>query len=187
MSADWRIEYKKDAENHVTHLFCTHRLQQELYLAYLDLLCMDSTYNTNKYGMPMLQFMGVTPNGRYFPSSFCFMKSETEADFEWAIRNFKSIMNSPIAPSVMISDQDKQEKKACRTIYPDLPQMLCLFHFQMNITDHASKDWESLPASASDADREKDLERRQGVWREFTVLIESKTPAKYEQNRTALK
>lgn len=54
-------------------------------LAYLqtypDLLLLDYTYKTNKYGMPLLDIIGVDAYERSFYVAFTFLSSETEEDY----------------------------------------------------------------------------------------------------------
>lgn len=49
---------------------------------------MDCTYRTNKYRLPLLHILGCTNLQTFFSAGFCFLSSETQADYHWAIANF---------------------------------------------------------------------------------------------------
>ena len=49
--------------------------------AYPELLLLDCTYKTNKYGMPLLDMIGVDAAQRSFCIAFAFLSGETEEDY----------------------------------------------------------------------------------------------------------
>jgi hypothetical protein len=49
--------------------------------AYPDLLFLDCTYKTNKYGMPLLDIIGVDACQRSFCIAFAFLSGEAEEDY----------------------------------------------------------------------------------------------------------
>jgi hypothetical protein len=44
--------------------------------AYSDVLMADCTYKTNRYNMPLLHFLGVTPINTSFSAGFVFLPGE---------------------------------------------------------------------------------------------------------------
>ncbi len=53
--------------------------------AYPELLLLDCTYKTNKYGMPLLDMIGVDAAQRFFCIAFAFLSGEAEEDYLWAL------------------------------------------------------------------------------------------------------
>ncbi len=54
-SDDFVSEHMLDADNRVTHLFFASRQSLDLYHRYPEVLLLDCTYKTNKYGLPLLK------------------------------------------------------------------------------------------------------------------------------------
>ena len=75
-----------DAENSVDYLFIAHPLSMRMLRKSNECLLIDSTYKTNKYHMPLLHISGRNCMNRSFDIGFVFMKGETAADFEKALR-----------------------------------------------------------------------------------------------------
>jgi hypothetical protein len=57
---DFVREYQLDANGHVTHLFFASRLSLHLFLLYPEVLLLDCSYQTNRYGLPLLNMVGIT-------------------------------------------------------------------------------------------------------------------------------
>ena len=51
----------------------------QLAKGYPEILLADATYRANRYNMPLLHFMGVTPLESSFGIGFCFLSTEDEA------------------------------------------------------------------------------------------------------------
>ena len=49
--------------------------------AYPEVLLLDCTYKTNKYGMPLLDIIGIDATRRSFCIAFAFLSGETEEDY----------------------------------------------------------------------------------------------------------
>jgi hypothetical protein len=101
-TADWVFAVKKN-DNRIQNLFFAHQKQIGLLLANPDVLWMDCTYRTNKYRLPLLHILGCTNLQTYFSAGFCFLSSETHADYYWAIANFLR-KTGVQQPRVSISD-----------------------------------------------------------------------------------
>jgi len=68
-------------DGHVTTIFFAH-LDSLIYLcAYPEVLLLDYTYKTNKYGMPLLDMIGVNATGRSFCIAFAFLSGKAEEDY----------------------------------------------------------------------------------------------------------
>jgi hypothetical protein len=68
-SPDWISDVTLDPEDHVQRLFFAHKKQVELLRANPDVVMMDCTYRTNRYGLPLLHILGSTSLGIPPPSS----------------------------------------------------------------------------------------------------------------------
>jgi len=68
-------------------------------------LQLDCTYKTNRFKMPLLNIIGVTNLDTIFTVAFCFMKSETQIDYEWALNQLRYIYGDNY-PRVMLTDRE---------------------------------------------------------------------------------
>ena len=48
----------------------------------------DSTYKTNRYKLPLLEFVGVTPTGMTFSADFAYLEGERVNNVVWALEWF---------------------------------------------------------------------------------------------------
>jgi hypothetical protein len=98
--------------------------------AYPDVLIMDCTYKTNKYGMPLLDLIGVDACQRSFCVAFGFLSGEGEEDYLWALDRFRSLCESHSIrdPSVILTDRCIACMNAVATCFPSSNPLLCLWH-----------------------------------------------------------
>jgi hypothetical protein len=70
-------------------------------------LLLDCTYKTNRFNMPLLNICGVTGNNKTPQFALCFLSSEKEEDYQWALQQFKNCKVSLLEektkkPSIML-------------------------------------------------------------------------------------
>ncbi|KAI9919854.1 hypothetical protein PsorP6_015351 [Peronosclerospora sorghi] len=70
------FEVKTDANGAVTGLFFTHHDSAKLARRFSTVFVMDATYKTNRYGMPLLNIVGVTATYSSFNAGFAFLREE---------------------------------------------------------------------------------------------------------------
>jgi hypothetical protein len=155
---EWVFDIRRDQDNHVQSLFFAHEKQIELLLANPDVLLMDCTYRTNKYRLPLLHILGCTNLGKFFSAGFCFLRNENEEDYHWAISTFLNRTGTP-EPRVLISDQEDALKNAARRIMPSVPQLLCVWHVNMNVLTKAQQVWRDANGKTKE-EKEAIIEKR---------------------------
>jgi hypothetical protein len=64
-SGDWKIIYEKE-DNQIISVFCIHKSSIQMLRRNPHILFMDCTYKTNRYRMPMLNIMGLSPTNTSF-------------------------------------------------------------------------------------------------------------------------
>jgi hypothetical protein len=121
-----RIQYGSD--RHVTAVFFAH-LDSLIYLrAYPEVLLLDCTYKTNKYGMPLLDMIGVDATERSFCIAFVFLSGETEEDYIWALEQLKTLYEQCGGiPSIILTDRCLAAMNAVSSLFP-LATSLCIWH-----------------------------------------------------------
>ena len=132
----WKFEFKQDKEGHITFFIFAHPKSIQYANRYNRVFILDCTYNTNRYKMPLLHIIGVSPSNTTFSIAFCFMQNEQEESYKWALNTFFSWLESPIfqfQPPVICTDRDLALLGALREDFADYPHLLCLWHINKNI------------------------------------------------------
>ena len=103
----FRKRIQSTPDGRVTAISFAHPESLEYLRAYPDLLLLDCTYSTNKYGMPLLDIIGVDACQRSFCVGFVFLSGETEADYGWALEWLRSLYEDCGIrfPSVILTDR----------------------------------------------------------------------------------
>ena len=107
---------------------------------------MDCTYRTNRYGMPLLNIVGITCTYSTFNAAFCFVKEETKDLYEWALNELQKIVKSP----VRVTDRELALINAIKAIFHGTKILLCTWHINKNILANTKsmfkddQDWENF-------------------------------------------
>ncbi|CAG8691830.1 12082_t:CDS:1 [Funneliformis caledonium] len=117
----------------VTYLFFAHNESVALTHQYSSVLLMDCTYKTNKFKMPLLDIVGITSFNITFYSCFVFMKGEERIDYQWALTHIARLFDGISRPGVIVTDRELALMNALEIIFPDLANLLCLWHINKNI------------------------------------------------------
>ncbi|KAH1193794.1 putative protein FAR1-RELATED SEQUENCE 10 [Glycine max] len=75
-------------EDVVRDIFWCHPDSVKLVNACNLVFLIDSTYKTNRYRLPLLDFVGVTPTGMTFSAGFAYVEGERVNNFVWALQRF---------------------------------------------------------------------------------------------------
>jgi hypothetical protein len=175
---EWVFALKKDNDNRVERLFFAHQKQIELLLANPDVILMDCTYRTNKYKLPLLHILGCTNLQTFFSVGFCFLRNETEGDYYWALSNFLLKTEAP-QPRVFISDHELALKHAARNLFPGVPQLLCVWHINMNVQTKAQVVWRDANGKTREEKQEIAKTRAQFMKR-WKLVVYAKTAQEFQ-------
>ena len=106
---------------------------------YNRVFVLDCTYKTNRYGMPLLHIIGVSPSNSTFSIAFCFMQNEQEESYIWALKSFFSLLEPLPFNPVLCTDRDLALLGAIKVVCPDNPHLLCIWHINKNITSNTKQ------------------------------------------------
>jgi MULE transposase domain/FAR1 DNA-binding domain len=138
---NWASRYTTDDNGHVNFLFFANARSIELIQAYPDVILTDATYKSNRYEMPLIHFLGVTCIGTTFSIAFCFVSGETDMSYHAAVAAFKQDVIGDAKIEAFLTDDEKCLKNALTTHFPAVPQLLCLWHVNMNVLTKANNLW----------------------------------------------
>ncbi|KAH1207862.1 Protein FAR1-RELATED SEQUENCE 5 [Glycine max] len=118
----------------VRDLFWCHPDAVKLCNACHMVFFIDSTYKTNRYRLPLLDFVGVTPTAMTFSAGFAYLEAERVNNIVWALERFRGLfLRHDRLLLVIVTDRDLALMNAVKTVFPESTNLLCRFHIDKNV------------------------------------------------------
>ncbi|KAL4287985.1 hypothetical protein AHAS_Ahas19G0240900 [Arachis hypogaea] len=96
------------------------------YEYYGDVVSVDSTYSTNRHGLPFVSFVGVNHHGRSTLLGCVLLGNEEIRSYEWVFSQWVKCMGT--APKCIITDQCRSLYRAIKNTLPDTRHRWCIWH-----------------------------------------------------------
>ncbi|CAH8429450.1 unnamed protein product [Schistosoma curassoni] len=110
-----RGEVKEHLENgYATRICFSSSNQIQLYRKYPEVVCIDSTYNTNNKKYSLFQLVVTDNCGRGRTVMFAWTRREKRADVIWILDQFKEIMGDTLLTETFVMDCARCESAAVR-------------------------------------------------------------------------
>ncbi|KAH1225479.1 hypothetical protein GmHk_11G032360 [Glycine max] len=87
----------------------------------LYVISSDSTYKTNRYILPLLDFVGATPTGMTFSVGFAYLEEK------------RLFLRRDALPGVIVTDRDLTLMNTVKTVFLECTNLLCRFHIDKNV------------------------------------------------------
>ncbi|XP_026397118.1 protein FAR1-RELATED SEQUENCE 8-like [Papaver somniferum] len=116
--ANYSTAYDMNNEGEVEYLFIANPECVELTRCFHQILFMDCTYKTNRYNMPILNFVGQTSTKSTFNVAFCFLKDESKESYLWALQKVKLLYQEGYTPRVLITDKEQSLMWDISRVFP---------------------------------------------------------------------
>ncbi|KAF5457562.1 hypothetical protein F2P56_021655 [Juglans regia] len=129
-----RMQYKNpgffymmdiDDEGRLKNVFWADPRSRAAYQDFGDVVTFDTTYLTNRYGMPFAPFVGVKHHRQSILLGAGLISSEDTETFVWLFETWLQCMDG-IAPKAIITDQDRAMKNAIAIVFPKTQHRFCL-------------------------------------------------------------
>ncbi|KAJ6134805.1 hypothetical protein N7523_001127 [Penicillium sp. IBT 18751x] len=132
---DWMFRHELDDNGHLTALFCMHRTCLEILRRHPWVISMDCTYKTNRYGLPLLDIVGLASTGQTYYIAFAFIQDEKEDSYEVILRCLAEAYNSLdlVYPHTILTDKERALINAIKTVFPYTKTISCIWHIEMNL------------------------------------------------------
>ncbi|XP_076944461.1 protein FAR1-RELATED SEQUENCE 5-like [Bidens hawaiensis] len=124
---------ESDTDDRTEKIFFCHSKSHKMWRAFLEVLMIDTTYNTNMYDWPLVQFIGVTSTSQSFCIAAAFVIRERQRNFSWALEKLKQMLDDCMEPRVILTDADQALMNACDAVFPNATKNLCRRHISENI------------------------------------------------------
>ncbi|XP_018810009.2 protein FAR1-RELATED SEQUENCE 5-like isoform X1 [Juglans regia] len=138
-----RMQYKNDGfyslmdlddEGRLKNVFWADARSRSAYGYFGDVVTFDTTYLTNRYGMPFAPFVGVNHHGQSILFGAGLISSEDTDTFVWLFETWLKCMDKR-APNAIITDQDRAMKNAIAIVFPKTRHRYCLWHIMRKLPE----------------------------------------------------
>ncbi|KAH1225504.1 PKS-NRPS hybrid synthetase [Glycine max] len=135
LERDQYIHWHRLKDEDVVHdIFWCHPDAMKLANTCNLVFLIDITYKTNRYRLPLLDFVGVTPTGMTFSVGFAYLDGECLNNVVWALERFRDIfLRRDVLPGVIVTDRDLTLMNAVKTVFSECTNLLCTFHINKNV------------------------------------------------------
>lgn len=167
-----------DNGGRVTAVLFAHPESLAYLKAYPDILFLDCTYKTNKYGMPLLDIIGVDACQRSFCIAFAFLSGESEEDYIWALERLRSMyeLSGARLPSVILTDRCLACMNAVSRCFPAASSLLCLWHANKAVLQYCKPGFtKAILGEGERQQAQKDWNEFYGCWHSLVRSIDENT------------
>ncbi|TGZ69987.1 hypothetical protein CRM22_003423 [Opisthorchis felineus] len=131
-----RVLVWQSEEGHYSHI-CFSRWQQiALFRRFPDVVNVDGTHATNRFGYKLYTFLITDGMGTGRPVMYAFVESEQFAPMRKLFDLFKEMMGEQYAVRTFVMDKLAAQMRAARVVF-GCDIMLCYFHVRKAIRKHA--------------------------------------------------
>ncbi|XP_041001764.1 protein FAR1-RELATED SEQUENCE 5-like [Juglans microcarpa x Juglans regia] len=123
-----------DDEGRLKNVFWADPRSRAAYQDFGDVVTFDTTYLTNRYGMPFAPFVGVNHHGQSILLGAGLISSEDTETFVWLFETWLQCMDG-IAPKAIITVQDRAMKNAIALVFPKTRHRFCLWHILKKVPE----------------------------------------------------
>jgi len=97
------------------------------YAYFGDVMCVNTTFQTNKPEMPFAPILGTNHHRQTIIFGAALLFDESANSFVWVFRNFLKAMSGK-QPVTIFTDQCAAMEKAIKLVFPNASHRLCLWH-----------------------------------------------------------
>ena len=101
-TCDFIFNVKVNPNGSISGLFFCHQKSVDLARRFNVVIVMDCTYKTNRFGMSLLNIVGITATNNTFNAGFAFICNEMKPMYVYALQSFKFVTK----PSVVVTDRE---------------------------------------------------------------------------------
>ena len=108
-------EIQTDDEDRMVNFFWIDSTARQYYEQFGDVLVFDTTYKTNKYGLPLGNFVGVNNHNQSIMFGFALLQNEQEQTFIWLFQTWLRAVGGKL-PISILTDQDRAIQKDRKSV-----------------------------------------------------------------------
>ncbi|BBN13097.1 hypothetical protein MPTK1_6g00760 [Marchantia polymorpha subsp. ruderalis] len=111
-----------DAQRQLTHLLIISLSAKEICYRFCarKVWLIDSTYKTNRFGLPLMHVVGVTATHQSFIFAYCFMVGERAKYYLWTLWHIQHVFAAfLLVPKTFVTDRDLTLMNTLSTVFSD--------------------------------------------------------------------
>jgi MULE transposase domain len=187
----FHFHYSLDEYQRLVNLIFIEKASLDLLRRWPYTIILDATYKTNKFGMYLVDIVGVSSAGRTFIIAQAFLSAEGEEDYSFILEWLRSVyvqagLDMPIS---ITSDRALGLLVALKAIFPTSYHLLCTVHVNRDVLTWCKKHWQDELLSNVDGYLSIDSDNNQASQvhpstLQNSLLISTEERAAYLTSRT---
>ena len=132
---------KTDEHRTVDRLFFMSADMKHNFLRNGDVIVMDTTMGTNRFGLPCCLLLGIDHHRHVTNFAVALIARQDHTFFEWIFSELFTAAGAERCNAVktIFTDGDGGMRVAIRNIFPNVEHFLCWFHLRLNVKDNGTK------------------------------------------------
>ncbi|GJZ16610.1 FAR1-related sequence 5-like protein [Tanacetum coccineum] len=107
------------------------------YKEFGDIVSFDATFNSNKYNMKFVPFIGIDNHGKCVTLGSGMLLHEDTKSYTWLLTAFMTAFLKE--PTMIVTDQDGAMKRAIEAVFTKAKHRLCMWHIMQKIPSKICK------------------------------------------------
>ncbi|GJS90550.1 FAR1-related sequence 5-like protein [Tanacetum coccineum] len=107
------------------------------YKEFGDIVSFDATFNSNKYNMKFVPFIGIDNHGKCVTLGSGMLLHEDIKSYTWLLTAFMTAFLKE--PTMIVTDQDGAMKRAIEAVFTKSKHRLCMWHIMQKIPSKICK------------------------------------------------
>ncbi|RKF53566.1 hypothetical protein GcM3_217021 [Golovinomyces cichoracearum] len=130
----WGYEINNESSD-ITMLFFAQYSMFRILRDNPQVIIIDATYGTQKYGLPLFTIIVITRVEITILVAYCFMEREAGNNITWALEVLRDLYfkYETELPRVIFNDRDRACINALHAIFPTTSTMLCRWHMDTDV------------------------------------------------------
>ncbi|GJX60662.1 FAR1-related sequence 5-like protein [Tanacetum coccineum] len=124
--------------NELVAMFWADEVAKCNYKEFGDIVSFDATFNSNKYNMKFVPFIGVDNHGKCVTLGSGMLLHEDTKSYMWLLNAFMTAFLKE--PTMIVTDQDGATKRAIEAVFKKAKHRLCMWHIMQKIPSKICKE-----------------------------------------------
>ncbi|GKA21454.1 FAR1-related sequence 5-like protein [Tanacetum coccineum] len=134
---NFTFQYKVE-NSELVAMFWADEVAKCNYKEFGDIVSFDATFNSNKYNMKFVPFIGIDNHGKCVTLGSGMLLHEDTQSYTWLLTAFMTAFLKE--PTMIVTDQDGAMKRAIEAVFKKAKHRLCMWHIMQKIPSKISME-----------------------------------------------
>ncbi|GJZ48613.1 FAR1-related sequence 5-like protein [Tanacetum coccineum] len=134
---NFTFQYKVE-NSELVAMFWADEVAKCNYKEFGDIVSFDATFNSNKYNMKFVPFIGIDNHGKCVTLGSGMLLHEDTQSYTWLLTAFMTAFLKE--PTMIVTDQDGAMKRAIEAVFKKAKHRLCMWHIMQKIPSKICKE-----------------------------------------------